>query len=59
MFLRCIFAHVCGRDYSLELIMLVSRFHKQSLLEKEKKKKTTHLTVEEARGRRIISAHCS
>lgn len=35
MFLRCIFAHVYGRDYSLELIMLVSCFHKQSLVEKK------------------------
>jgi len=34
MFLRCIFAHVCGRDDSLELIMFVSCFHKQSLVEK-------------------------
>lgn len=36
MFLRCIFAHVCGRDYSLQLIMLVSCFHKQSLVGKKK-----------------------
>lgn len=33
-FSRCIFAQVCGRDYSLELIMLVFCFHKQSLAEK-------------------------